>query len=216
MVLWRIASLFGYKQRPKHLIFVHGFNNTPSQIKLRVTGIREHIKPGTVKLISQHWQSVAGLAQQVGLPEAFSALLYPLDNILTKAFVGRQLRVMRHFNNGTERMSVLAHSRGNAVVVHWLLRNPSEIKRIHRFGMLHPDIDSDSFSELPEDFRYNKVKVFDTKGDYATTFSGLVDGTRDLRPHVKQCSRVWTSFSHNYWVDDPEAVKEVVTWALAE
>jgi esterase/lipase superfamily enzyme len=205
-----VRNVFRSKSR---LLFVHGFNNTPDQIAAREAAIREHL-PAGMELTTQRWHSVAAWVHRAGLPEHYSALLYPLDNLLTKASVGRQLDLSDSmFGRGRkEKLVVVAHSRGNAVVVHWLLNNPSQLDRIHRFAMLHPDVDAATFCLLPEHFRHNHVKVFDTKGDYATTVSGFVDGSRDLSPHVKHHDRILFSVSHNHWLDRPKALQVVLKW----
>jgi len=212
MVLLR---LFNWLFRRPHyrIVFVHGFNNTPDQIATRGAAIRQLLPPH-VQLTTHHWTSVAGLANRAGLPEYVSSLLYPLDNLLTKVSVGRTLADSVFFR-GEEKLAVVAHSRGNAVVVHWLLNNPSQLDRIHRFAMLHPDVDAATFCKLPEHFRQTHVKVFDTRGDFATTVSGFVDGSRDLSPHVTHHDRVLLSVSHNYWLDRPNALQDVIKWVCA-
>jgi hypothetical protein len=211
MALTRLANwLFGQRPPAHRVLFVHGFNNSPAQIAARESAIRQLLPPH-VELTTHRWTSIAGLAHRAGLPEHFSALLYPFDNMLTKASIGRQLSLSNSIFS-REKLVVVAHSRGNAVVVHWLLNNPAQIDRIHRFAMLHPDVEAATFRQLPEQFRNSNVKVFDTKGDFATIVSGFVDGSRDLSPHVTQRDRVFLSVSHNYWLDQPKALQEVLKW----
>jgi esterase/lipase superfamily enzyme len=213
MVFAFVRNLF--RSPARRVLFVHGFNNSPQQIAAREAAIREHLPPN-LELSTHRWHSVAGLVHRAGLPEHYSALLYPLDNLLTKASVGRQLNLSDSiFSRGKEKFAVVAHSRGNAVVVHWLLNNPSQLDRIHRFAMLHPDVDAATFGKLPEAFRHNNVKVYDTKGDFATTVSGFVDGSRDLSPHVKHHDRILFSVSHNHWLDRPKALQEVLKWVAS-
>ena len=204
----RLSKIFRLERH--RIIFVHGFNNTPDQIRSREKAIRD-ILPGHVEFSTQNWTSVAGIANGLGIPEAFSALLYPLDNKLTKGFFSTELIRPKHSFFRKEKVSIVAHSRGNALVVHSLLNKPSQLDHIHRFAMLHPDVDAATFGRLPELFRHEKVKVFDTKGDFATTVSGIVDGSRDLSTYVKHQHR-HLSASHNHWVDKPTALEEVIDW----
>ena len=194
------------------LAFVHGFNNTPEEIAERMATIQA-LLPAHVALSGQEWTSVAGLARRrYGVPDAAAAMLYPIDNYITNRLAGRNLWLRPRMG---ERLCIVAHSRGCAVTTHWLMQDEGRQARVHRVAFLHPDVDEATFEKLPETFRHEKVKVFDTKGDYATSVSGAFDGGRDLMPYVRHSERAWVNLlSHNYWLDDRKALKQVLDWLL--
>ena len=97
MVLRLARRLFKWATKPRcRIVFVHGFNNSASQIEARALKIRKCLPdPERDTVVVQRWFSAAGLANHSGWPEPLAALLYPVDNFLTRnLFAGK--RLFRH------------------------------------------------------------------------------------------------------------------------
>jgi hypothetical protein len=160
-----VANADGERRR---FVFVHGFNNIDEDVAARAQLFEAEVGS---------WLSVAGKLQAwVG---KLSALLYLVDNIFT-ARIGRirdkvsaKLRA-----NGSERVRVVAHSRGCYVVTRCLTDmaiGGGGLNHIERVAFLHPDVDRDTFEKLDEEFRRRAVALFDTALDVATTSSAQLE-----------------------------------------
>lgn len=211
------------------IVFVHGFNNSVSQVQERFESLQRRFVDGRVVLAS--WKSVAGDAQEKSGTrpmESFASMLYPVDNKRTRGMnsdsVIQIAGCLSQLGDGY--LGLMAHSRGCHVAVEWLCCNLSEWSRVRRIALMHPDVNVETFEKLLSfNFDQDKIAVFDTDCDIATSTSGafgrskalsqsqrIEHGSRNIGPLAGLHVRKRKSASHCYWLDDEEANKQVLEW----
>lgn len=212
-------------------MYVHGFNNSQANITNQVNRLSELFE---AQLTPVRWLSLAGRAKDGLLADwpMLSALLYPLDNWHTRMTDIATGSLEAAVQRSSGEIRIVAHSRGCFVVCKLLKEaQNSQMQRIKRVALLHPDVDRQTVMEIPHQFRYH-LCIFETVLDYATTVSSAAGGAiRRLRGddpirgmrrfHEATLLRFryeddgtasGNTFSHSAWLDEPELVNVVRDW----
>lgn len=167
------------------VIFVHGFNNTFSEGIYRIAQMAHDLDlPGSV--LHYSWPSAA---QPLGYVYDRDSALFSRD--------GLERLLIEVENAGAQRIVLVAHSMGSALVMEALrqvaIRNESKVlDRIGGVILISPDIDVDVFRaqalaipKLPEPFI-----VFSSERDRILRLSATLTGQWDRLGTLKDISRV--------------------------